>query len=115
MSVFIKRNLVFRAHKEDLGTKCSTLPRSIWSEGLARIFYENYLNRTRIRENNKKVRKNWTSSWGVLTARHLSFFKDPKFKNAQVNGTYNRYSVVRASILIFSVTPVNNFFTANQV
>ncbi|CAG7836614.1 unnamed protein product [Allacma fusca] len=60
-----------------------SLPRSIWKHGKLHIIHENLLSRTKYLENNKKVRKNWTTSWAVLTESHLSFFKDQKCLNAQ--------------------------------
>ncbi|XP_060795511.1 rho GTPase-activating protein 27 isoform X2 [Neoarius graeffei] len=36
------------------------------------------LNKTKISENGKKVRKNWTQSWTVLHGGILTFHKDPK-------------------------------------
>ncbi|XP_062858693.1 rho GTPase-activating protein 27 isoform X2 [Trichomycterus rosablanca] len=39
------------------------------------------LNKTRISENGKKVRKNWAQSWTVLHGGVLTFHKDPKLLN----------------------------------
>ncbi|KAM7381320.1 hypothetical protein PAMA_012259 [Pampus argenteus] len=37
------------------------------------------LNKTKVCENGKKVRKNWTQTWTVLHGGVLTFHKDPKF------------------------------------
>ncbi|XP_075447649.1 rho GTPase-activating protein 9 isoform X5 [Ascaphus truei] len=36
------------------------------------------LNKTKIAEGGRKLRKNWTTSWVVLTGNSLVFYKDPK-------------------------------------
>ncbi|XP_063808441.1 rho GTPase-activating protein 9 isoform X2 [Pseudophryne corroboree] len=36
------------------------------------------LNKTKIAEGGRKLKKNWTTSWVVLTGNSLVFFKDPK-------------------------------------
>ncbi|XP_026078916.1 rho GTPase-activating protein 27 [Carassius auratus] len=37
------------------------------------------LNKTKVSENGKKIRKNWSNSWTVLHGGILTFHKDPKF------------------------------------
>ncbi|XP_063070316.1 rho GTPase-activating protein 15 [Engraulis encrasicolus] len=43
-----------------------------------------YLNKAKISEGGKKLRKNWTSTWVVLSSDHLLFYKDNK-QEALVN------------------------------
>ena len=46
------------------------------------IIYFGVLNKTKISENGKKLRKNWTPAFAVLTESYLFFFKDAKsFQN----------------------------------
>ncbi|KAI3365510.1 hypothetical protein L3Q82_010598, partial [Scortum barcoo] len=45
------------------------------------------LNKTKVCENGKKVRKNWTQTWTVLLGGVLTFHKDPK---SAVTGTSNK-------------------------
>ncbi|CAL8340185.1 unnamed protein product [Merluccius merluccius] len=40
------------------------------------------LNKTKISEGGRKLRKNWNPSWVVLVGNSLVFFKDPKSQNA---------------------------------
>lgn len=42
------------------------------------ILKEGPLNKTKITEKGKRVRKNWTSTYAVLTELQLLFFKDNK-------------------------------------
>ena len=71
-----------RKHEGSL--KADTLPTrhsiSIWNDvSLEKnIIYQNSLNRTKLTESGKKLRKNWSTSWTVLTHTHLTFFKDQK-------------------------------------
>lgn len=52
---------------------------------LQEIIKEGVLNRTKITENNKKVRKNWSTAYVVLTQTQLLFFKDSKTYQAWVS------------------------------
>nr|XP_015818252.2 rho GTPase-activating protein 27 isoform X1 [Nothobranchius furzeri] len=45
------------------------------------------LNKTKVSENGKKVRKNWSSTWTVLHGGVLTFHKDPKSTVGTVNKT----------------------------
>uniref|UniRef100_A0A1A7WI68 Rho GTPase activating protein 27 n=2 Tax=Iconisemion striatum TaxID=60296 RepID=A0A1A7WI68_9TELE len=45
------------------------------------------LNKTKVSENGKKVRKNWSSTWTVLHGGVLTFHKDPKSTVGNVNKT----------------------------
>ncbi|XP_036429039.1 rho GTPase-activating protein 12 isoform X2 [Colossoma macropomum] len=49
------------------------------------------LNRTKICENGKKVRKNWALSWTVLHGGILTFHKDPKSTPAGAAGKTNQF------------------------
>lgn len=48
------------------------------------IIREGILTRTKITENGKKIRKNWMSTYAVLTETFLLFYKDVKTFNAMV-------------------------------
>ncbi|CAH0388861.1 unnamed protein product [Bemisia tabaci] len=50
------------------------------------ILQEGSLNRTKITENGKRLRKNWASAYVVLTELFLLFFKDAKSFAAMKNG-----------------------------
>ncbi|KAM9482377.1 rho GTPase-activating protein 9 isoform 1-T2 [Clarias gariepinus] len=41
------------------------------------------LNKTKIAEGGRKLRKNWSPSWVVLVGNSLMFFKDPKTQNSE--------------------------------
>ncbi|XP_066489149.1 rho GTPase-activating protein 15 [Tiliqua scincoides] len=43
-----------------------------------RIIKEGFLQKAKIADEGKKLRKNWTASWIVLTDRKIEFFKDSK-------------------------------------
>lgn len=47
-------------------------------DGNMKIIKEGQINRTKITENGKKLRKNWSTSHAVLTELFLLFFKDSK-------------------------------------
>ncbi|KAF7652651.1 hypothetical protein LDENG_00094070 [Lucifuga dentata] len=46
-----------------------------------------YLNMAKISDGVKKLRKNWTSSWTVLSRDHLLFYKDSKQEAAAKAGS----------------------------
>jgi hypothetical protein len=83
--------------------KNASLPRpplkSIWSfsrdETEFLVIKEGTLSRTKITEHGKKVRKNWTSAYVVLTAEHLSLFKDQKSFVSPAVPIYFIYSSLR--------------------
>nr|XP_033774630.1 rho GTPase-activating protein 27 isoform X2 [Geotrypetes seraphini] len=50
------------------------LPKNLLKAGI--------LHKTKVAENGKKLRKNWSSSWTVLEGRILTFFKDSKNSSA---------------------------------
>ncbi|XP_054266488.1 rho GTPase-activating protein 12-like isoform X1 [Macrosteles quadrilineatus] len=50
------------------------------------VIKEGALNKTKITENGKRVRKNWTSTYAVLTELLLLFFKDNKGFPSMMNG-----------------------------
>lgn len=57
------------------------MPRDL-SKIFGEIVHVGVLNKTKILENGKKLRKNWTPSFAVLTDSNLVFFKDAKsFQN----------------------------------
>ncbi|XP_034946127.1 uncharacterized protein [Chelonus insularis] len=53
-------------------------------DGNMRILKEGPLSRTKITENGKKLRKNWNTSYAVLTELFLLFFKDSKTFNTMM-------------------------------
>ncbi|KAJ7345785.1 hypothetical protein JRQ81_001735, partial [Phrynocephalus forsythii] len=42
------------------------------------VIKEGYLLRAKIADGGKKIRKNWTTSWLVLTGQKIEFYKEPK-------------------------------------
>lgn len=66
----------------DIATKKSGAPLNDWPQlsfdGNMRILKEGPLSRTKITENGKKLRKNWSTSYAVVTELFLLFFKDSK-------------------------------------
>uniref|UniRef100_A0A674N260 Rho GTPase activating protein 27 n=1 Tax=Takifugu rubripes TaxID=31033 RepID=A0A674N260_TAKRU len=63
-------------HLQNKNKKKMVLPfcmKKIWNLEKAGI-----LNKTKVSENGKKVRKNWTQTWTVLHGGVLTFHKDPK-------------------------------------
>jgi hypothetical protein len=72
------------------------------------VLKEGTLNRTKITENGKKVRKNWASAYVVLTELFLLFYKDAKTFEAVVRVTHlfavvlNKL-VMRVSLLGFAI------------
>ncbi|XP_039300722.1 WW domain-containing protein tag-325 isoform X5 [Nilaparvata lugens] len=55
--------------------------------GVLRILREGTLNRTKITENGKRLRKNWSSCYVVLNDLYLMFFKDHKSFSAMKSAT----------------------------
>uniref|UniRef100_UPI00358F1886 rho GTPase-activating protein 12-like n=1 Tax=Myxine glutinosa TaxID=7769 RepID=UPI00358F1886 len=47
------------------------------------------LNKTKIMENGKKIRKNWMLAWVVMVADDLIFYKDPKTQTSWKHGATN--------------------------
>jgi len=72
------------------------------------VLKEGTLNRTKITENGKKLRKNWAPAHVVLTELFLLFFKDAKTFDAMVRVTHlfavilNKL-VMRVSVLGFAI------------
>ncbi|XP_011306416.1 uncharacterized protein [Fopius arisanus] len=65
----------------DLPSKKSGTSLSDWPQlfdGNMRVLKEGAISRTKITENGKKLRKNWSTSYAVLTELFLLFFKDAK-------------------------------------
>ncbi|KAK0096565.1 hypothetical protein PV326_005144 [Microctonus aethiopoides] len=66
----------------DVSAKKSGASSSDWPQlsfdGNMRILKEGPISRTKITENGKKLRKNWNTSYAVLTELFLLFFKDSK-------------------------------------
>lgn len=90
------RSMVFSdaKHKEGLN-KSSSFPRNRTDvlEPSLEIIKEGVLNRTKITENNKKVRKNWSTAYVVLTQTQLLFFKDSKTYQAWKNRAAVLYDI----------------------
>ncbi|KAF3704183.1 Rho GTPase-activating protein 27 CIN85-associated multi-domain-containing [Channa argus] len=57
---------------------------SAQDEGVQNLEKAGILNKTKVSENGKKVRKNWTQAWTVLYGGVVTFHKDPK---SAVTGT----------------------------
>ncbi|XP_056152800.1 rho GTPase-activating protein 15 [Lampris incognitus] len=55
------------------------------------------LNKTKVSENGKKVRKNWVQSWTVLHGGVLTFHKDPK---SAVTGTSNKTNQIVPEVAV---------------
>ncbi|XP_063987414.1 uncharacterized protein LOC135167794 [Diachasmimorpha longicaudata] len=65
----------------DLPSKKSGTSLNDWPQlfdGNMRVLKEGVISRTKITENGKKLRKNWSTSYAVLTELFLLFFKDAK-------------------------------------
>ncbi|KAF4520822.1 hypothetical protein B566_EDAN007117 [Ephemera danica] len=81
-----KRGSVTAGHDE---SKSASMPRN-WPQlleaGMA-VLKEGQLNKTRLTENGKKLRKNWAPSHVVLTELFLLFFRDAKSFAAMKSGT----------------------------
>lgn len=45
---------------------------------ISEAYKTGFLNRTKISENGKRIRKNWCSSWVALTSHHLLLYKESK-------------------------------------
>lgn len=71
---------------------------------LTKIFGEivrfGILNKTKICENGKKLRKNWTPAFVVLTDSSLFFFKDTKSFQNMVNNFDNLPSVLQSCLTL---------------
>ncbi|XP_057379603.1 rho GTPase-activating protein 12-like isoform X2 [Daphnia carinata] len=67
-------------------SKTASLPRNVqpqWPNlqgGSIRVLQQGVLHKTKLTENGKKIRKNWTSSWVVLTDLFLFLFKETSTK-----------------------------------
>ncbi|EEB15025.1 Rho GTPase activating protein, putative [Pediculus humanus corporis] len=74
------------------GNKAFSMPRDL-TKIYGEIIYFGVLNKTKISENGKKLRKNWTPAFAVLTESYLFFFKDAKsFQNMKnVVGVSNNH------------------------
>ncbi|XP_070782610.1 rho GTPase-activating protein 27-like [Enoplosus armatus] len=55
------------------------------------------LNKTKVSENGKKVRKNWTQTWTVLLGGVLTFHKDPK---SAVTGASNKTNQIVPEVTV---------------
>ncbi|XP_023701953.1 uncharacterized protein LOC111861522 isoform X2 [Cryptotermes secundus] len=68
------------SRKKQTSSKSSSVPRNwpqLWDGNMC-VLKEGTLNRTKITENGKKLRKNWAPAHVVLTELFLLFFKDAK-------------------------------------
>uniref|UniRef100_A0A8D2J7Y4 Rho GTPase-activating protein 15 n=1 Tax=Varanus komodoensis TaxID=61221 RepID=A0A8D2J7Y4_VARKO len=61
-----------------LWEKCRSTMNVAYSCFLFQVIKEGYLLKARIADGGKKLRKNWTSSWLVLTGRKIEFYKESK-------------------------------------
>ncbi|KAJ8254410.1 hypothetical protein COCON_G00210220 [Conger conger] len=61
--------------QQHVGSNASTGPEKSWAQTLEKA---GILNKTKIAENGKRLRKNWAQSWTVLHGGVLTFHKDPK-------------------------------------
>jgi hypothetical protein len=67
------------------------------------VLKEGTLNRTKITENGKKLRKNWAPAHVVLTELFLLFFKDAKTFEAMVRVTHLFAVVLNKLVMHISV------------
>jgi len=67
------------------------------------VLKEGTLNRTKITENGKKLRKNWAPAHVVLTELYLLFFKDAKTFEAMVCVTHLFAVVLNKLVMHVSV------------
>ncbi|XP_021938903.1 rho GTPase-activating protein 12-like isoform X4 [Zootermopsis nevadensis] len=75
------------SRKKQTSSKSSSFPRNwpqLWDGNMC-VLKEGTLNRTKITENGKKLRKNWAPAHVVLTELFLLFFKDAKTFEAMKN------------------------------
>lgn len=78
-----------RATKKELAARRSGLASHDWPQlfdGNMCILKEGTLQRTKITENGKRLRKNWSTSYVVLSELFLLFFKDAKSFSAMKSG-----------------------------
>uniref|UniRef100_A0A8P4K1D1 Rho GTPase-activating protein 27 n=1 Tax=Dicentrarchus labrax TaxID=13489 RepID=A0A8P4K1D1_DICLA len=58
------------------------------------------LNKTKVCENGKKVRKNWTQTWTVLLGGVLTFHKDPKSAATGASVRYNKTNQIVPEVTV---------------
>uniref|UniRef100_A0A8C1HDK2 Rho GTPase activating protein 27, like n=1 Tax=Cyprinus carpio carpio TaxID=630221 RepID=A0A8C1HDK2_CYPCA len=63
---------------------------SVSQEDLSSMEKAGILNKTKVAENGKRLRKNWAQSWTVLHDGILTFHKDPKFTPAGMSTKSNQ-------------------------
>ncbi|PSN53251.1 hypothetical protein C0J52_04920 [Blattella germanica] len=83
-------------------SKSSSIPRNWpdWTNGEMCVLKEATLNRTKITENGKKLRKNWAPAHVVLTEPFLLFFKDAKTFSAMKNPQGESSSAARPEFTV---------------
>ncbi|XP_068161652.1 rho GTPase-activating protein 27 isoform X2 [Antennarius striatus] len=67
-----------RRNTSDYSSDSSSTGNSPETQNAQNLEKAGILNKTKISENGKKVRKNWTQTWTVLLGGVLTFHKDPK-------------------------------------
>ncbi|XP_078280532.1 rho GTPase-activating protein 27-like isoform X2 [Rhinoraja longicauda] len=75
-------NLVFSHWRHGQSLKMIPLLRSDTEEKSQSLDKAGILNKAKVADNGKRIRKNWTSSWTVLQGGILTFYKDPKNQSA---------------------------------
>lgn len=65
-------------HRRNLSQHNLTFPDIISTQDPTVVEKEGYLLKAKIADGGKKLRKNWSTSWVVLTARKMEFYKESK-------------------------------------
>ncbi|KAF4788186.1 hypothetical protein TURU_163718 [Turdus rufiventris] len=65
-------------HRRNLSQHNLTFTDSISTQDPTVVEKEGYLLKAKIADGGKKLRKNWSTSWVVLTARKMEFYKESK-------------------------------------
>uniref|UniRef100_UPI00358FAD4E rho GTPase-activating protein 15-like isoform X2 n=1 Tax=Myxine glutinosa TaxID=7769 RepID=UPI00358FAD4E len=73
----VPKTLQHRRNLSDHGLSTLALPATA-APSVPNLEKAGVLNKTKIMETSKKLRKNWTPSWVVLSGPYLTFGKDPK-------------------------------------
>ncbi|XP_026133056.1 rho GTPase-activating protein 27-like [Carassius auratus] len=64
--------------QDTMGSKQNWRQSAIYQDDVSNLEKAGILNKTKVSENGKKIRKNWSNSWTVLHGGILTFHKDPK-------------------------------------
>uniref|UniRef100_UPI00398F4301 rho GTPase-activating protein 27-like isoform X2 n=1 Tax=Pristiophorus japonicus TaxID=55135 RepID=UPI00398F4301 len=75
-------NFVFKNWRHGLALKPVPPLRSDTEEKSQSLDKAGILNKAKVADNGKRIRKNWASSWTVLQGGILTFYKDPKNQSA---------------------------------